>query len=94
MVVHYQLIRGFFLSLRIRPVINQLAANGHNVTVLSVNVDRDPPKNVTYIHLEETYNVLYGNTNVFNNIMERSKDNPFQAVISAYKFCTLACRGK
>lgn len=77
----------------IRPVINQLAANGHNVTVLSVNVDRDPPKNVTYIHLEETYNVLYGNTNVFNNIMERSKDNPFQAVISAYKFCTLACRG-
>lgn len=77
----------------VRPIVNELAAKGHNVTVFSVNVDPDPPTNVTYIHLENTYNILYGNVNASNDIMKRSMDSPFEAVMSAYKFGTLACIG-
>lgn len=77
----------------IRPTINQLAQHGHNVTALSVNVDFNAPENVTYIHLENTYNVLYGNGKANNDILKRSEENPFQATLSFYKFATLGCIG-
>lgn len=35
---------------------NGLAARGHNVTVISVDRDKNPPKNVHYIYLEGIYN--------------------------------------
>ncbi|XP_055608294.1 UDP-glucosyltransferase 2-like [Uranotaenia lowii] len=79
--------------LLIRPIVNNLASRGHNVTVLSVNTDFDPPVNVSYIHLENTYNVLNGNGTVANNILKRGEENPFQATMSFYRFGTLGCIG-
>ena len=42
--------------------MHKLAEIGHNITILAVDLPRnlnDIPKNVHYIYLEETYNVLY-----------------------------------
>ncbi|XP_052860224.1 UDP-glycosyltransferase UGT5-like, partial [Anopheles cruzii] len=78
----------------IRPVVNRLAAMHHNLTVLSVNVDPAPPPNVTYIHLENSYNTLYGNgTAAKNDILKRSNEMAIDATISFYRFGLLGCEG-
>uniref|UniRef100_A0A182PSE1 UDP-glycosyltransferases domain-containing protein n=1 Tax=Anopheles epiroticus TaxID=199890 RepID=A0A182PSE1_9DIPT len=78
----------------IRPIVNRLAEVGHNVTVLSVNVDPRAPKNVTYIHLENSYNTLYGNgTAARNDILKRANEMPTAATISFYRFGLLGCEG-
>ncbi|XP_053666699.1 UDP-glycosyltransferase UGT5-like [Anopheles marshallii] len=78
----------------IRPIVNRLAEVGHNVTVLSVNVDTRAPKNVTYIHLENSYNTLYGNgTLARNDILKRSNESPMAATMSFYRFGLLGCEG-
>lgn len=41
-----------------RALINGLAAQGHNLTVLSADIDKKPPHNVHYYHLEEAYPLL------------------------------------
>lgn len=38
---------------------NGLAARGHNVTVVSPDIDKNPPKGVHYIHLEGIYSDEY-----------------------------------
>lgn len=40
-------------------IVNALAANGHNVTYVSPNLEKNPPKNVHYIHMAELYNEAY-----------------------------------
>ncbi|XP_315767.4 UDP-glycosyltransferase UGT5 [Anopheles gambiae] len=78
----------------IRPIVNRLAEVGHNVTVLSVNVDPAAPANVTYIHLENSYNTLYGNgTLARNDILKRSNEMAMAATVSFYKFGLLGCEG-
>uniref|UniRef100_A0A182Q3D3 UDP-glycosyltransferases domain-containing protein n=1 Tax=Anopheles farauti TaxID=69004 RepID=A0A182Q3D3_9DIPT len=79
----------------IRPIVNRLGEGGHNVTVLSVNVDPRSPKNVTYIHLENSYNTLYGNgtATARNDILKRSNEMPPAATISFYQFGLLGCEG-
>lgn len=36
-----------------------LGARGHNVTVVSPDVDKIPPKNVHFVHLEQVYAHYY-----------------------------------
>ncbi|XP_052894295.1 UDP-glucosyltransferase 2-like [Anopheles moucheti] len=45
----------------LRPLMYEMGRRGHNVTVLSADVEK-PPANVTYIHLENFYSVLYNTT--------------------------------
>uniref|UniRef100_A0A182NJS8 UDP-glycosyltransferases domain-containing protein n=1 Tax=Anopheles dirus TaxID=7168 RepID=A0A182NJS8_9DIPT len=42
-----------------RALMEALAARGHNLTVVSPDIERKATPNVTYIHLEETYNVIH-----------------------------------
>uniref|UniRef100_A0A182WKX5 UDP-glycosyltransferases domain-containing protein n=1 Tax=Anopheles minimus TaxID=112268 RepID=A0A182WKX5_9DIPT len=78
----------------IRPIVDRLAEVGHNITALSVNVDARAPKNVTYIHLENSYNTLYGNgTLARNDILKRSNESPVAATMSFYRFGLLGCEG-
>ncbi|XP_035787469.1 UDP-glucuronosyltransferase 2B1-like [Anopheles albimanus] len=78
----------------IRPIVNRLAERHHNVTVLSVNVDPVPPINVTYIHLENSYSILYGNgTAARNDILKRSNEMATDATRSFYRFGLLGCEG-
>lgn len=40
---------------------NGIAADGrHNITVLSVDIDKKPPTNVHYILMENVYTITYG----------------------------------
>lgn len=42
-----------------RVLSTELVRQGHNVTSLSCDVDADPPRNLTYLHLEQVYATLY-----------------------------------
>uniref|UniRef100_T1DNT0 Putative glucosyl/glucuronosyl transferase n=1 Tax=Anopheles aquasalis TaxID=42839 RepID=T1DNT0_ANOAQ len=43
----------------LRPLINEMGRRGHNVTVLSADIEKRPPANVTYVHLENFYSTMY-----------------------------------
>uniref|UniRef100_A0A182W7F2 UDP-glucuronosyltransferase n=1 Tax=Anopheles minimus TaxID=112268 RepID=A0A182W7F2_9DIPT len=43
----------------LRPLMYEMGRRGHNVTVLSADVEKKPPANVTYIHLENFYSTMY-----------------------------------
>ncbi|XP_058065123.1 UDP-glucuronosyltransferase 2B7-like, partial [Anopheles bellator] len=43
----------------LRPLMNEMGKRGHNVTVISADVEKKPPANLTYIHLENFYNTMY-----------------------------------
>lgn len=53
--------------------------SNHNVTVLSPNRDKKPPKNVHYIYMENVYEQLYGDDPKFN-LMEMPDLTPFQEI--------------
>uniref|UniRef100_A0A182MA50 UDP-glycosyltransferases domain-containing protein n=1 Tax=Anopheles culicifacies TaxID=139723 RepID=A0A182MA50_9DIPT len=42
-----------------RVLVDALAAQGHNLTVVSPDIERKPKPNVTYIHLEKTYDTIH-----------------------------------
>ncbi|XP_049287972.1 UDP-glucuronosyltransferase 2B17-like isoform X1 [Anopheles funestus] len=42
----------------LRPLMYEMGKRGHNVTVLSADIEK-PPANVTYIHLENFYSTMY-----------------------------------
>lgn len=75
-------------------IADALAAKGHNVTIVSSDVEKSPPENVHYIELEETYPELYsGPHNV--DLMEMANENVFTSVMSFYRdFVITECRGK
>ncbi|XP_052870628.1 UDP-glycosyltransferase UGT5-like, partial [Anopheles cruzii] len=43
----------------LRPLMNEMGKRGHNVTVISADVEKKPPPNLTYIHLENFYSTMY-----------------------------------
>lgn len=44
---------------RNKAFANELAARGHNVTIISPDEEKNPPKNTHYIHIEGLYSDLY-----------------------------------
>lgn len=73
-------------------LVNALADRGHNVTVLSTNVDQDAPTNVTYIEMEGVYDVLYKEHKV--DLIAMHKETAFESVLTLYGWTQLACIGK
>lgn len=66
---------------------NGLAARGHNVTLLSPDVDKYPPKGVHYIHLEGLYSVEYnGILKIWFNL--KNKMSPLTApnIFNEYQY--------
>lgn len=47
------------LICRTSRLVNALADHGHNVTVLTTNLDPNPPENVHYIYLEKVEDFIY-----------------------------------
>ncbi|XP_058120074.1 UDP-glucosyltransferase 2-like [Anopheles coustani] len=43
----------------LRPLIYELGKRGHNVTVISADIEKQPPVNVSYIHLENLYSATF-----------------------------------
>ncbi|XP_055604627.1 UDP-glucosyltransferase 2-like [Uranotaenia lowii] len=49
-------------SLWFKHLAHSLALKGHNVTVLCPDIERKPPTNVSYIHLENLYSAFYNSS--------------------------------
>ncbi|XP_053667148.1 UDP-glucosyltransferase 2-like [Anopheles marshallii] len=79
-----------------RALIYELASRGHNLTVFGVNSESNPPPNVTFILLENVYDVLYSDPNVNTDFFEMSKISPFamHLIFNEYMFgvCEIALR--
>ncbi|XP_055608295.1 UDP-glucosyltransferase 2-like [Uranotaenia lowii] len=76
-----------------RSIIDALAAKGHNVTVISADVEKSPQQNVHYIELEETYPTLYSGAHAIS-LVEMANENLFSSIRSFYKdFVILECEG-
>lgn len=71
-----------------RVLINGLSEQGHNLTALSVDIDKISPPNVHYIHLENVYTQLSG-----FNIMDLSTENIFKSFFVFQKADILICEG-
>ncbi|XP_055607871.1 UDP-glucosyltransferase 2-like [Uranotaenia lowii] len=56
-----------------RSLIYGLAAKGHNVTALSVDVEKNPPPNVHFIHVEGVYEMLHEDGHETTDYFEMSK---------------------
>lgn len=80
-----------FLISRNSVLVNALAARGHNVTIISTNIDPKAPTNVSYIHLDGVYEYMYGNAKL-NHISVRDV-SAVEAIEPIYSFSTLACQG-
>ncbi|EDS25660.1 UDP-glucuronosyltransferase 2B20 [Culex quinquefasciatus] len=76
-----------------RAIVDALAAKGHNLTIVSPDVEKNTVENIHYIELEETYPELYsGPHNV--DLMEMANENVFKSVISFYRdFVITECQG-
>lgn len=71
-----------------RALINGLAAQGHNITVASADVDNKAPKNVHYYHLEEAYPLL---EKTF--ALAEEDDSIFGGIKIIYDWCHVAAEG-
>lgn len=71
--------------------MNALAAKGHNLTILSVDFDPNPPKNVHYIHMEGTYDYMYKELSL--DLVSLHNETSMESVLSLYAFGTVSCVG-
>ncbi|XP_062550934.1 UDP-glucosyltransferase 2-like [Armigeres subalbatus] len=79
-------------SIWLRPLMNGLAARGHNVTVVSPDVEKKPPKNVTYIHLENIYDEMYNSSDrILPDFFEMHK-SPLQTLGMLDEFSIVWCK--
>lgn len=73
-------------------LVNELAATGHNVTVLSSDFDPHPPKNVHFVLMENIYDHMFDPT-IRRSIFQRPDCSQFTAVVEYNAFCVKACEG-
>uniref|UniRef100_A0A182JWK3 UDP-glucuronosyltransferase n=1 Tax=Anopheles christyi TaxID=43041 RepID=A0A182JWK3_9DIPT len=61
----------------LRPLMYEMGKRGHNVTVLSADIEKSPPANVSYVHLENFYSTMY-NTSMRDtlNFFEMANESP------------------
>lgn len=71
-----------------KVLIKGLSEQGHNLTVLSVNVDKVSLANVHYIHLENVNSQLNE-----LNIMDLSTENFFKSISAFHKADKVICEG-
>ncbi|XP_058065091.1 uncharacterized protein LOC131214777, partial [Anopheles bellator] len=76
-----------------RSIMDALARAGHNLTILSADVERNQPNNVHYVQLEEIYPTLYSGPESLD-LLEMANENPFKSIVSFYRdFVVLECAG-
>lgn len=76
-----------------RALVVGLADKGHNVTFVSVDVSEKTHQNVHYIHLEKTYDVLYGDDDESFEIMKLTEESSLSAIFAFHDFTKLNCDG-
>uniref|UniRef100_A0A182ISD2 UDP-glycosyltransferases domain-containing protein n=1 Tax=Anopheles atroparvus TaxID=41427 RepID=A0A182ISD2_ANOAO len=75
-----------------RVLVNELAANGHNLTVVSPDIELRPNANVTYIHLEETYNAIHEGATAID-FYEMAQAGVLESLKIFYNYAVSMCIG-
>lgn len=74
-------------------ICNELANRGHNVTVISPDLDKNPPAGVHYIHMENQYNEI--RDGFLREALGATKENsPFLDIFLLQSLCVEYCRSK
>jgi hypothetical protein len=71
-----------------------VAAKGHNLTVISVDHEKNVPKNMHYIHLDKVYSFIYDDSDEPLNLIEMANGGPISELIDYYKFGTITLEGR
>lgn len=74
-----------------KRLIKGLTEKGHNITMVSVDNENNPPPNVHYIFLEKTYETIYGGEG--NLLLDLAELGPVTSVTALYDWCILSCEG-
>lgn len=74
-------------------IVNALAARGHNITYMSPDLDKNPPKNVHYLHMDEMYNEAYY-AFVESLLKEDVKVSPLMQPIFFTEYTLQTCNGE
>lgn len=76
-----------------RVLINELAEQGHNLTVLSADVEKESHSRVHYIHLENVYSQIYSGDDPLS-LMDLSSDtNFFRSISTFHAYGERSCEG-
>uniref|UniRef100_A0A182II97 UDP-glycosyltransferases domain-containing protein n=1 Tax=Anopheles arabiensis TaxID=7173 RepID=A0A182II97_ANOAR len=75
-----------------RALVNALAARGHNLIVVSPDVERKPPPNVTYIHLEKTYDTIHEGATAID-FYEMGQSSILESMRIFYDYAISMCIG-
>ncbi|EAT33348.1 AAEL014371-PA [Aedes aegypti] len=75
-----------------KALINGLAAKGHNVTALSVDVEENAPMNVSYIKMEGVYESLFEEDGMESDFFEIGQMNPFSVLAMFNEYATIGCK--
>lgn len=82
-----------FFRFRNLPLIYGLAEKGHNVTALSLDVEKNAPENVHFIHMEGVYdNILNDSSSAQSDFFGMGKISPFGMLFEFDEFCISCCR--
>lgn len=74
-----------------RVLVRGLAAKGYNITMVSVDDDKNPQPNIHYIFLEATYDTLYSNSSV--DLLQMADQSGLEAIKGVYEWCEANCDG-
>ncbi|XP_001653288.2 UDP-glucuronosyltransferase 2B20 [Aedes aegypti] len=74
-----------------RALINGLAAKGHSVTALSVDIEENPPQNVSYIKIEGVYESINELMGMESDFFELGDMNPFTSIAMFNDYIMLSC---
>uniref|UniRef100_A0A182JC23 Glucuronosyltransferase n=1 Tax=Anopheles atroparvus TaxID=41427 RepID=A0A182JC23_ANOAO len=75
-----------------RPLMYEMGKRGHNVTVISADIEKKPPANVSYIHLENFYSTMF-NLSMSQNIdyFEMANESPITMLRMIDEFGMTLC---
>ncbi len=77
---------------RNRNIFYKLAAKGHNLTILSPDIDKEQTSGLHYIWAERVYSYLYNGSKAIN-LIDMVDDSPYEGVLAFRNWITAACRG-
>lgn len=77
---------------RNRNIFYKLAAKGHNLTILSPDVDKENTSGVHYIWAEKVYSTLYNGSKAID-IKDMANQSSYQAVLSFHGWMRASCQG-
>ena len=76
-----------------RPIMESLVKQGHNVTAVSATVDKNPPENLHYIHLERSFDMAYEVDEGAPTLTDLASAPVIILTIQFYWYMLISCEG-